>query len=85
MNSTHIKSSPNMRELTLFIIVTLLTGLAAMFDSIFNNFLDINFILTGFRRSFLEFSLEVLGFLVFLSLQPYGSSAGAVWVVFLFY
>jgi predicted MFS family arabinose efflux permease len=65
MNSTQTKPSPITRELTLFIIVTLLMGLAtSMFDSIFNNFLDANFALTGFQRSFLEFPREVPGFLV---------------------
>lgn len=53
------------RELILFATATLTLGMAfSMFDSIFNNFLNEKFALTGFQRSFLEFPRELPGFLV---------------------
>ena len=53
------------RELKLFAIASLVMGMAySMIDSIFNNFLNARFSLTGFQRSFLEFPRELPGFLV---------------------
>ncbi|NTU75792.1 MAG: MFS transporter, partial [Anaerolineaceae bacterium] len=53
------------RELKLFAISSLSLGMAfAMFDTIFNNFLNSRFTLSGFQRSFLEFPRELPGFLV---------------------
>jgi predicted MFS family arabinose efflux permease len=53
------------RELTLFALATFIIGLAySLFDSIFNNFLNSRFMLSGFERSFLEFPRELPGFLV---------------------
>lgn len=46
-------------------MASLSLGIAySMFDSIFNNFLNEEFSLTGFQRSFLEFPRELPGFLV---------------------
>jgi predicted MFS family arabinose efflux permease len=53
------------RELWLFMAASLIMGMAySMFDSVFNNFLNETFTLTGFQRSFLEFPRELPGFLV---------------------
>jgi predicted MFS family arabinose efflux permease len=53
------------RELILFAVAALLLGMAfSVVDSIFNNFLNERFSLTGFQRSFLEFPRELPGFLV---------------------
>ena len=53
------------RELKLFAMATILMGLAySMVDATFNNFLDVQFHLTGFQRSFMEFPRELPGFLV---------------------
>ena len=52
------------RELKLFIAASLVMGIGySLFDSIFNNFLNENYALTGFQRSFLEFPRELPGFL----------------------
>lgn len=63
---THINSDKlAVRDLVLFIGASLAVGLAySMFDSTFNNFLNEQFALTGFQRSFLEFPRELPGFLV---------------------
>ncbi|HVN95279.1 MAG TPA: MFS transporter [Syntrophorhabdaceae bacterium] len=63
----HITRAP--RELRLFIAAIFAMGMgSSIFDSIFNNFLDQRFALTGFGRSFLEFPREFPGFLtVFVS------------------
>src|SRR5512147_870118 len=53
------------REMKLFVLATFTIGVAAsMVDSIFNNFLNERFSLSGFQRSFLEFPRELPGFLV---------------------
>lgn len=53
------------RELLLFASASLILGMAySMYDSVFNNFLNENYNLTGFQRSFLEFPRELPGFLV---------------------
>jgi predicted MFS family arabinose efflux permease len=53
------------RELLLFAFASLALGMGySIFDSIFNNFLNEQFSLTGFQRSFLEFPRELPGFLV---------------------
>jgi predicted MFS family arabinose efflux permease len=53
------------RELKLFAMASVLMGLAySMVDATFNNFLDAQFHLTGFQRSFMEFPRELPGFLV---------------------
>ena len=50
------------RELALFAAATVVLGAAySMVDSIFNNFLNERFTLTGFQRSFLEFPRELPG------------------------
>ncbi len=60
---SRIKTSP--RELLLFATAALALGMGfSMIDSTFNNFLEFNFQLTGFQRSFLEFPREVPGLLV---------------------
>jgi len=60
---TRLKTSP--RELLLFATAALALGMGfSMIDSTFNNFLEFNFQLTGFQRSFLEFPREVPGLLV---------------------
>ena len=49
----------------LFATAALAMGMAfSMVDSTFNNFLNENFALSGFQRSFLEFPRELPGFLV---------------------
>ncbi|MEW6187204.1 MAG: MFS transporter, partial [Thermodesulfobacteriota bacterium] len=66
-----IRSSP--RELLLFAAAALTLGMGfSMVDSTFNNFLDFNFHLTGFQRSFLEFPREVPGFLVVFVSAAFG-------------
>jgi predicted MFS family arabinose efflux permease len=58
-----LKRAP--RELALFALASLVLGVAySMYDSVFNNFLNQRFSLTGFQRSFLEFPRELPGFLV---------------------
>jgi predicted MFS family arabinose efflux permease len=53
------------RELKLFAAATLMMGMAfSLNDSIFNNFINERFSLTGFQRSFLELPRELPGFLV---------------------
>ena len=53
------------RELKLFAVASLTMGMAySVMDSTFNNFLNDNFALTGFERSFIEFPRELPGFLV---------------------
>ena len=53
------------RELAIFIIASFLVGMAgSLVDSVFNNYLDATFALSGFKRSFLEFPRELPGFLV---------------------
>ena len=56
-------------QLKLFIVASLFIGTSlGLFDSIFNNFLDARFSLTGFQRSFLEFPRELPGILaIFIS------------------
>jgi predicted MFS family arabinose efflux permease len=57
------------RQLKIFILVTLAMSAGySVMDATFNNFLDANFTLTGFQRSFLELPRELPGFLtVFVS------------------
>ena len=65
MNTLLSRLSKIPRELKYFAVVTALMGLAAsMVDATFNNFLDAQFHLTGFQRSFMEFPRELPGFLV---------------------
>ena len=53
------------RELELFAVATFAMGMAySLFDSVFNNFLNEQFTLSGFERSFLEVPRELPGFLV---------------------
>jgi predicted MFS family arabinose efflux permease len=53
------------RELLLFAFASLCLGMGgSIYDSIFNNFLNDKFSLTGFQRSFLELPRELPGFLV---------------------
>jgi predicted MFS family arabinose efflux permease len=53
------------RELLLFACASLALGMGgSIYDSIFNNFLNDKFALSGFQRSFLEFPRELPGFLV---------------------
>jgi len=53
------------RELLVFAIASFILGVAySMYDSVFNNFLNETYSLTGFQRSFLEFPRELPGFLV---------------------
>jgi Na+/melibiose symporter-like transporter len=53
------------RQLALFATASLAMGMAySIFDATFNNFLNDNFSLTGFQRSFLEFPRELPGVLV---------------------
>lgn len=60
---TRIRSIP--RELELFALATFVAGMAySLYDSVFNNFLNERFSLSGFQRSFLEFPRELPGFLV---------------------
>ncbi|MBN2676650.1 MAG: MFS transporter [Anaerolineaceae bacterium] len=53
------------RELILFSAISLIYGIGtSMSDSVFNNFIDSRFDLSGFQRSFLEFPRELPGVLV---------------------
>jgi MFS family permease len=53
------------RELRLFIMASLLMGMAySIIEATFNNFLNDRFALSGFERAFLEFPREIPGFLV---------------------
>jgi len=53
------------RELRLFVIASFVMGIGySMVDSVFNNFINERFALSGFARSFLEFPREFPGFLV---------------------
>lgn len=53
------------RELKLFMFTTIIMGMAfSIYDSIFNNFINAKFELTGFQRSFLEIPRELPGVLV---------------------
>jgi predicted MFS family arabinose efflux permease len=53
------------RELRLFIAASFVMGIGySMVDSVFNNFINERFALSGFDRSFLEFPREFPGFLV---------------------
>ena len=53
------------RELIIFIIASFAVGMAgSLVDSVFNNYLDADFALSGFQRSFLELPRELPGFLV---------------------
>ena len=53
------------RELKLFMAASFAMGVAySLFDSVFNNFLNDHFSLSGFQRSFLEFPRELPGVLV---------------------
>ena len=61
--AARINSIP--RELGLFVAASSAMGIAySIIDSTFNNFLNENFTLTGFQRSFLEVPRELPGFLV---------------------
>jgi predicted MFS family arabinose efflux permease len=52
------------RELKLFFLATLVMSLAfSIYDSTFNNYLNLRFELSGFQRSFLEIPRELPGFL----------------------
>lgn len=53
------------RELKLFMFATIIMGMAfSIYDSIFNNYINSKFALTGFQRSFLEIPRELPGVLV---------------------
>jgi predicted MFS family arabinose efflux permease len=53
------------RELALFAIASFMVGMAgSLVDSVFNNYLNATYPLTGFQRSFLEIPRELPGFLV---------------------
>ena len=53
------------RDLKLFALASLVMGVAySTVESVFNNFLNATFHLSGFQRSFLEFPRELPGFLV---------------------
>jgi predicted MFS family arabinose efflux permease len=53
------------RELRLFIAASFIMGIGySVMDSVFNNYLNERFALTGFQRSFLELPRELPGFLV---------------------
>jgi predicted MFS family arabinose efflux permease len=53
------------RELILFSTISLIYSIgSSMSDSVFNNFIDSRFDLSGFQRSFLEFPRELPGVLV---------------------
>lgn len=86
--STRVKGMS--RELKLFAVASFFIGMASsLFDSVFNNFLNDQFSLTGFQRSFLEFPRELPGFLVvfvsaalwFLCSRRLGAFAMALTVV----
>jgi predicted MFS family arabinose efflux permease len=53
------------RELRFFVLASFVMGIGySMVDSVFNNFINERFALSGFDRSFLEFPREFPGFLV---------------------
>ncbi len=59
----HLKKLP--RELKLFLFATIFMGMAYnIFDFTFNNFLNSNYVISGFQRSILEIPRELPGFLV---------------------
>ncbi len=59
----HVRNAS--RELKIYAAATLFLGVSfSMFDSIFNNYLDDSFAMTGFMRSFLELPRELPGLLV---------------------
>lgn len=61
--ATRLKTMP--RELKLFAGASFILGIAySLYDSVFNNYLNETFSLSGFERSFLEFPRELPGFLV---------------------
>jgi predicted MFS family arabinose efflux permease len=68
-NPIRTRVSKISRELILFIVVSFAVGMAgSLVDSTFNNFLNDNFSLSGFQRSFLELPRELPGFsVVFVS------------------
>ena len=63
------------RELALFAIASFMVGMAgSLVDSVFNNYLNATYPLTGFQRSFLEMPRELPGFLVVFA-------AAALWFI----
>ena len=60
------------RELKLFVAASTVMGIAySVYDSVFNNFVNERFLLTGFQRSFLELPRELPGVLaIFVSAGP---------------
>jgi predicted MFS family arabinose efflux permease len=64
-NSFRTRIANVSRELALFAIASFAVGMAgSLVDSVFNNYLNSTFSLSGFQRSFLEFPRELPGFLV---------------------
>ncbi len=64
LNSWTVRLRNASRELKLFAGASLVFGMAySIFDSVFNNYLNATFSLSGFQRSFLEFPRELPGFL----------------------
>lgn len=64
-NSLRSRISNISRELAIFASASFAVGMASsLVDSIFNNYLNASYSLTGFQRSFLEFPRELPGFLV---------------------
>ncbi len=64
-NSLRTRVANVSRELALFAIASFAVGMAgSLVDSVFNNYLNATFSLSGFQRSFLEFPRELPGFLV---------------------
>ena len=65
------------RELKLFAAASLVMGIAySIYDSTFNNFINVRFQLTGFQLSFLELPRELPGVLcVFVTALPQAGSA----------
>jgi predicted MFS family arabinose efflux permease len=65
MSSLSFRFNNASRELKLFALASFTLGMAySLFDSVFNNYLNDRFSLSGFQRSFLEFPRELPGFLV---------------------
>ncbi len=65
MTSLNTRINGISRELKLFIIASFAMGMAySMVNSVTNNFLDANFALSGFQRSFLEVPREFPGILI---------------------
>ncbi len=65
INSLRSRLSNASRELILFVIASFAVGMAgSLIDSTLNNFLNDNFSLTAFQRSFLEMPREIPGFIV---------------------